>query len=291
MSLGFIRSAHAAEERIFARVVRSQSAADAAILSVWSELIAVIEAGGPPALIQVRLRKITDRLYVSVAQSLGNSLLGLAKETHQTTVDSLREHLPIQIHESHTHQFQRPVQEAAKPKSKPKKKAKEKKEPLQFILPAPSPSQLLSAVFRGNWAQRLAAVTKLASPEVLAAVISKGVLDGKTPAEIAREIRPVVQGVQTSALRIARTEGLRIAHTIQHDAYESLGDLVIGYQVHAVVDEATRPEHRRRDGFEYYKNPKPGQRPMSECPHPPMEANGTYAFNCRCYLTPIFGEM
>ena len=118
-------------------------------------------------------------------------------------------------------------------------------------------------IYRGDWAKRFASLTRLALPGTLAAAIARGTLELKHPYEIARDIRPLVQNVQVSARRIARTECLRIAHTVQMDTYEKLGDMVIGYQVHAVLDSRTRPAHRERDGFIYYKNPKGDQRPMS----------------------------
>jgi uncharacterized protein with gpF-like domain len=72
--------------------------------------------------------------------------------------------------------------------------------------------------------------------------------------------------------------------------------LLIGYQVHATLDQHTRPWHKQRDGTVYYKNPGPGQKGMAQMPNPPDEAAdprerppGTphTAWNCRCYLTPV----
>ena len=146
-----------------------------------------------------------------------------------------------------------------------------------------------------SWVQRLEAATKLASPEQVADVVARGYAAGKTQREIARDLLPVVQNVQSSARRIARTGGLRIAGQVQMACHEQLGDLVIGYTVHATLDQNTRPWHRARDGTTYYKEPASGQKGMRQCPHPPDEPEDPserpakaprVAPNCRCFLVP-----
>src|SRR6185436_7618667 len=98
---------------------------------------------------------------------------------------------------------------------------------------------------------------------------------------------PVVDGVRSSARRIARSEALRVAGAIQERAWDGLGDMAIGLQVRNPLDERTRPAHRLRHGSIYYKEPKPGQKSIDEAPHPPIEPDGTIAWNCRCVLTPV----
>ena len=92
---------------------------------------------------------------------------------------------------------------------------------------------------------------------------------------------------------------MRVAAATQMDAHAALGDLVVGYKVHATLDNNTRPWHRSRDGQRYYLDPAPDQKGMAQCPHPPDEAAdpserpvGTprTAWNCRCYLTPILRD-
>lgn len=160
------------------------------------------------------------------------------------------------------------------------------------ILPTISPDLAHAILFSSGWHRRLATLTKLANPDVLASVLSSAIANGATPRQAAELIRPVVQNVQSSAIRVARHEAVRVAHEARLLAYESLGsELVIGYQVHAVRDSMTRPEHASRDGRKYYRNPKGQQRGFDLMPRPPMEADGSVAFGCRCYLTPILGEM
>ena len=50
------------------------------------------------------------------------------------------------------------------------------------------------------------------------------------------------------------------------DAHAQLGDLVAGWQVHATLDERTRPEHAARNGTIYWLHPKAGQKGVGEMP-------------------------
>ena len=60
--------------------------------------------------------------------------------------------------------------------------------------------------------------------------------------------------------------------------------------IHAVLDERTRPLHRARNGLIYYKEPVGNQKSVADMPRPPIEPDGTVAFNCRCYISPVFAE-
>jgi SPP1 gp7 family putative phage head morphogenesis protein len=138
-----------------------------------------------------------------------------------------------------------------------------------------------------SWVQRIEYATRTsATPQQLAEIVAQGVAAGETQQQIAKRLLPVVDGVRSSARRIARTEGLRVAQEMQVRAWDGLGDMLLGYQVRAVLDERTRVEHRLRNGTIYYRDPKLGQKGMDECPRPPLEADGSYSWNCRCTLAP-----
>lgn len=154
-----------------------------------------------------------------------------------------------------------------------------------------SPEKVASIV-RGttagaSWQSRLSQQTSLAPPEHLATILTQNFNSQKTPAELSRVLKDHVGGVASTARRVARNESMRIAHESRMDAYEDLGDLVIGYQIHATMDSRVRPEHAARSGNVYYKNPKPGQLGVDKMPRPPIEADGTVAHNCRCWITPV----
>lgn len=158
----------------------------------------------------------------------------------------------------------------------------------EFLFPPPAAEdvhRIVHATVGGmTWEQRLDSATKTsATPEQLARIVGEGVSRGKTAREIAKELLPVVDGVRSSARRIARTESLRVVHQVQFEQWQGLGDMIAGYQIHCVLDERTRPAHAARNGNIYYIDPKPGQLSVEEMPMPPLEADGSYAFNCRCY--------
>lgn len=166
-----------------------------------------------------------------------------------------------------------------------------------LTLPPPSQSQIDRIVRSSGWQSRIAASTRLASPEALATQIAAGLANGRTVQQIARDIAPMLEGVQASARRVARTEGVRVAHEVQMEAYAELGDLVIGYTIRAVSGNPySRDWHVKRSGTKYYRDPKPGQKGFRQMPRPPMEAEdpaerpagaSPVAFNCLCWLEPI----
>lgn len=161
----------------------------------------------------------------------------------------------------------------------------------QLIFPPPPQREVFGVVYAGDWRQRLANQTRLAAPQKIARVVMDGATTGRSIGEIAKDLQPVVNGVKSSARRIARNENLNIAHTMQWKAWQEVDELINGYQVFA-VDQGhspeSRPEHRRRHGTVYYKKPKSGQRSLSDLPHPPHEADGSLAENCRCWISPTF---
>jgi SPP1 gp7 family putative phage head morphogenesis protein len=143
-------------------------------------------------------------------------------------------------------------------------------------------------VHANGWKANLQRLTRLANPQDLATRVSQVMSAGGGVRDIARQLLPMVNGVKASARRVARTEYLRVAQAANYEAYEQMGDLITGYQVHGIMDDRIRPEHRARNGTVYYKQPQPNQKGMKECPHPPLEANGKVAHNCRCFIAPVF---
>ena len=140
----------------------------------------------------------------------------------------------------------------------------------------------------------------LVDPRLHANQLVASYLQGKGIDEIARDLLPVAEGVKASARRVARTWSMHVANQSQWEAHERLSEVVIGYQIHATPSPDSREWHSDRDGTEYFRNPGPGQKGFDQLPHPPQEAAdprerplGTpfLAWNCRCFLTPIFAEV
>ena len=140
-----------------------------------------------------------------------------------------------------------------------------------------------STVEGQTWEGRIERLSKLVDPEVTANALAKGFAEGKNVAELAKDVLPHVTGkVRSSAQRIARTEGLRVANEMQRESYKDLGPLMVGIQVLASLDENTRPHHALRNGRIYFND---GRQPdISELPVLPDEAN------CRCFDSPVLQE-
>lgn len=160
-----------------------------------------------------------------------------------------------------------------------------------LLFPAPPADRVARIVYgdsvSGSWQDRLAKVTRLASPELLAPLIANSFAAGESHRDLAKALLPVIGGIKSDARRIARTEAMRVAHAVQAQAQAPLDDLTIGYQVHATLDQNTRPEHRHRNGTIYYREPAGGQLGLDRMPHPPLEADGSVAWNCRCWTSPV----
>jgi SPP1 gp7 family putative phage head morphogenesis protein len=159
----------------------------------------------------------------------------------------------------------------------------------QLLFPPP-PLEVINKIIFGStagqsWTERIASLSRLAPAEVLASVVANGMAAGKSQREIAREIRPHVDGVRSSAARIARTEGLRCLHALQQHAHDQIDDIIAGYQIHSVLDQNVRPAHRLRNGAVWMKNSGQSKQEAlhleNGADQPPDGPN------CRCYLSVI----
>lgn len=136
-------------------------------------------------------------------------------------------------------------------------------------------------------------LTRLIDPQRAARAVYDGIAAGHDRRRIAADLEELFGGYATSAKRVARTWGIKVATDTQLAASEQIPDLVRGYQILAVLDLNTRPEHYKRSGTVYLRNPGPGQLGMDVMPRPPMDwtpAGWKMAWNCRCVPAPVFGH-
>ena len=137
---------------------------------------------------------------------------------------------------------------------------------------------------RVPWKRRLAG--EGFSFKKIVGTVTTGIGQGKSPKDIAKDLRPLVDDVRYRATRIARTETLRVAQTMQRRSEEAVDDLIVGREMVAVLDDRTRPHHRERDGQRYMKDghQKAGDEAWDDAPSLPDEPN------CRCrYKTLVAG--
>lgn len=141
--------------------------------------------------------------------------------------------------------------------------------------------------------QRLAGATLRFNPDRIADTFAASYAQGKSQREIAKDLLPAFNGLRVSAARTARTYGLAVAGEINRRVDDQLGDLSVGVQVHATLDQWTRTNpdflknHRARDGTIFHKHPGPGEYGLDKAPKPPLEYDGEVAWNCRCYTSPV----
>lgn len=260
-------------------------------------------------LIQARSYAQTWHYAASLNHRLANTLYdlltGLIQQNHQATAKTLARTIPERLlqaaikapletlREDVSVGFaRRPVvrSEPVRPRMTKREKRDAFQELLLPSLPAAQVDRIIYGTSRRNAFARIQTISRLADPAAIAATVSQGVTSGMTRAQIGKELEPLVGGVRSAAKRLARTEGARVSNEANMAAYEQLGTAVIGYQIHAVLDERTRPEHAARNGTIYYREPKSGQLGFDKMPRPPLEADGTVAHNCRCFLSPVFAD-
>lgn len=166
-------------------------------------------------------------------------------------------------------------------------RSQQRKALLSAVFPPLTPERVRELVERPDpqgvtWRERLDRWSKLIlDQDRLSQIIIDSTTEGVGLHHLRRRIIGQIDGgIASSAQRIARTEGRRIAEMAQRDAWESLGEMVVGAQVMATLDENTRPEHALRNGTVYWKTP--GRTPRYEdLPDLPDEPN------CRCFATPV----
>lgn len=141
-----------------------------------------------------------------------------------------------------------------------------------------------------RWAGGIGDRVRLSAVD-MANQIAFGLSAGQTVGELKKLLTPYFEGSRTRAMRSARTFGLVAVQSMTREAHEQLGDLVVGYQVHRTPGADSRQAHIDRDGTIYWKSPGPGQKGLDELPSPPLESDGSVAFNCLCYTTPVLRDV
>lgn len=156
-----------------------------------------------------------------------------------------------------------------------------------LIFPSPSPErsrELIEAKDENGFGfeERLELLTKKADDaDRVADEIITGFSEGENLAELRRRVQPLVGGIKSSAKRVVRTEGLRIAERMQRETWAPLGDSLLAVQILAVLDENTRSHHAVRNGRLHYREPVGNQLGFDTLPMLPDEPN------CRCWSTPV----
>lgn len=157
----------------------------------------------------------------------------------------------------------------------------------ELIFPAPTEQETMNLIYASDefgldWQDRILNLSrKIPDVDRLARELAKGFSDGENQQQLKNRIKPLVSGIESSTKRVVRTEGLRIAERTQRKAWDDLGEMMMGVQILAVLDQNTRQHHALRNGTIYYKQPAEGQQDISTIPMLPDEPN------CRCWSVPV----
>jgi SPP1 gp7 family putative phage head morphogenesis protein len=158
----------------------------------------------------------------------------------------------------------------------------------KLIFPPMEQERLNEIIFnRGSqsWVDRLSALSRqVIDPQALLSDISKGLHTGQNIQQLTQGIRDKFALPASSAKRIARTEGMRVMAYGQHDAFQKLGALQVGYMHNSVLDQNSRPEHAILNGRDYYFEPNGNQTSVNEIVVEPYHDRLP---NCRCWLSPL----
>jgi SPP1 gp7 family putative phage head morphogenesis protein len=160
----------------------------------------------------------------------------------------------------------------------------------ESVLPPPSAGDvqrvLTQEVNGSTWEERLQGHSKLlANPDRLLSEIGKLTEEGVPHTDWFKTLAPLVQGNVSAAKRIANTESQRIMNEITNEAYDRLGDLIIGFQYEAILDDVTRPAHAALNSTVFFKNPNRTPNLSDLAP-----VNPPWAPNCRCYLSQVLAD-
>lgn len=132
--------------------------------------------------------------------------------------------------------------------------------------------------------------TRAGSPQPLLQTLRQATLQKTTTDEVIAAVKPRIQQTKNSLGALARTAVAVVSTQSVIGTSRKLG--CVGFQVHSVLEPATRWRHRVRHRTKYYFNPDgPDERGMNECPIPPRESDGSLAHGCLCWLTPLFDQV
>jgi SPP1 gp7 family putative phage head morphogenesis protein len=117
--------------------------------------------------------------------------------------------------------------------------------------------------------------------------LTQAFTSGEGLSKIRGRLKPITDGLNYKAQRIARTEGRRIGELAQQRMIQQAGDLVAAQEILAVLDERTDPEHAARHGTRYERQQDGTFISADGEPAPDLPDRA----NCRCYLSPILADM
>lgn len=258
----------AAIDRIVPLLMNESKAAYDKVIAIAAELSAVF------ARMVTKLRPLMEKLC---AWSYQESALIFTRELP-------RSWLAAKVREK-----QRAMAEPETPLDKIHEMSKEQYEKLvkRYVFPPRSKADIAATMNRDvitvtskgeqvvmNWEERILDLSRKVDPVKVAKEITESMELGESAHDLSKRLLAETKGIGASAKRIARTESMRQMGDSAEKSYEALGDIYVGMQFVATMDEVVRPEHAIFNGKIWYRD---GRQPdISTMPRPPIAAN------CRC---------
>jgi SPP1 gp7 family putative phage head morphogenesis protein len=162
----------------------------------------------------------------------------------------------------------------------------------RYILPPRTKAEIERTVYRPaifiaddgkqetfEWDAKIRELSRVVDPERVTQKLIAATQEEKSVAQIAKILVEETKGIGHSARRIARTETMRQMNDEIVGRYADLGDMWIGVQYLATLDERVRPEHAINHGKIWWRDGK--LPPLKDMPIPPI------APNCRCSTAPV----
>lgn len=160
--------------------------------------------------------------------------------------------------------------------------AKSKRRLKKRVVKPLTENEIFKIVRSGRYGERLRKwASTLTRADKVARILAQGIANELSVNEIAASIAPYVKNYADAAKRILKTEAARIHNEILENTFEQFDDIIVGYQIIAILDDRTRPHHATRHGKIWYVHKFPY---ASDRPGLPDEPN------CRCTYTVLLRD-
>lgn len=235
----------------------------------WIQLLGIIRTPSSYPNNVVRARDVVNGLIDEIERIADQTLNETAFTARRTTRRAFFDSLPEELQEN---QVIGGLLEARAPKRRLKKRT---------VKPL-TENEVLKIVRSGRYGERLRRwANTLTRADKVARILAQGIANELSPNEIAASVAPYVKNYVDAAKRIVKTESARIHNEVLENTFLQYDDLIVGYQIIAVLDARTRPHHATRHGkiFYTYKAPYASDRPT--LPDEP---------NCRCTYTVLLRD-
>jgi len=304
--------ARLAKQRQKEHLVRAQRAAREAARPydrAWHKIMDAIIASQPHHIVSHTMQVVRQALLTAAretARTVQDNLLSHIRTTHDAVATAWVQSVPAKTWEAMLLGPRRKLQErrgdvftitddlrkALGIRVDEPTKKKDAMDILKDLVFPPVSESKVNAILRGisgsnvsplgrpDWAGKLA--KEGFSFDHIVGTVASSISQGKNLREITKDVEPLVDGVRYRAARIARTESIRVAQDTERETWKEMDDVIIGGQIHAVLDKNTRDEHAERNGTMYWKpGHGDGGASFDDMPNTPD------APNCRCWTTPL----